>query len=80
MCPLIGTIHFKSPGNCTAIEKSPIVIQFLGTYCKSTKFGVLLNLVFLALGQKLNRIIQGKTFIIAQKVVNPPNYIAAKYS
>ena len=26
-------------------------------YCKSTKFGVRLNLAFLALGQKLNRII-----------------------
>ncbi len=47
--------------------------------CKSTKFGVLLNLADLALGQKLNRTIQGKTSIITQNVVNPPNFIAAKY-
>ena len=48
-------------------------------YCKSTKFGVLLSLAFLALGQKLNRIIYEKTSIIIQKVANPPNFIAAKY-
>ncbi len=49
-------------------------------YCKSTKFGVLFNLADLALGQKLNRIIEGKTSIITQKVVNPPNFIAVKIS
>ena len=49
-------------------------------YWKSTKFGVLLNLADLALGQKLNGIIYGKTSIITQKVVNPPNFIAVKIS
>ncbi len=48
--------------------------------CKSTKFDILLNLAFLAFGQILNRIIEGKTSIyISQKVVIPPDFIAAKY-
>ena len=47
---------------------------------KSTKFGTLLDLADLAWGQKLNRIIKGKSSIITQKVVNLLNFIAAKYS
>ena len=39
-----------------------------------------LNLADLALGQKLNRIIKGKTYIITQKEDNLPNFIAVKYS
>ncbi len=47
-------------------------------YCKSTKFGVLFNLADFAWGLNLNRLISGKTSIIAQNMVNPPFFIAAK--
>ncbi len=65
---------------CTLIRIYMEKYISVGRYCKSTKFGVLLNLAFLALGQKLNRIIYEKTSIITQKVANPPNFIAAKYT
>ncbi len=48
---------------CTSIEtqahlvSQPSDMVLFLSYCKSTKFGMLLNLADLALGQNLNRII-----------------------
>ena len=70
----ILTIDEKQYHNVTRLP-----CMYIPDYCKSTKFGILVNLADLALGQKLNRIVIGKTSIITQNVANPPNFIAAKY-